>query len=316
MSDPEIIDVHMHGRPGLTAAYLIRGRDATGLIDCGPASSLRRTLSALERLGVTALDWIVLTHIHLDHAGAAGAIAARFPAARIAVHPRGKRHLIDPARLWEGVRGVYGEATDRIWGRPDPIAEERVHAVEDGAAVDLGDRMLTAIATPGHARHHHAWLDSRTGDAFVGDAIGMQVGDSELWRATTPPPDFDLDLAQDSIARIRAAGPRRVWLGHFGAATAGGDPYAASAALDDGARTLEAWVGAVRSVRADGGKGALGPALSAWLRAREQAEGWPVDASATTRARPATRRSTRPAWPAGWTVHDCRTIVASQPLRL
>lgn len=280
MTEPAIVDVRMHGRARLTAAYVIRGRDATALIDCGPASSLRETLAALEQLQVTALDWIVLTHIHLDHAGAAGALAQQFPDARVAVHPRGKRHLVDPARLWDGVREIYGDATERIWGRPEPIADRRVHAVDDGATVDLGDRALTAIATPGHARHHHAWLDSRTGDAFVGDAIGMQVGGSELWRATTPPPDFDLHLARDSIARIRAAEPRRVWLGHFGAATSGGEAGAALAALDEGTRTLEAWVEAVRSLRADAATAPPGPAVSAWLRAREREQGWPLDASA------------------------------------
>jgi glyoxylase-like metal-dependent hydrolase (beta-lactamase superfamily II) len=263
---PLVVDVRMHGRAEIAAAYVVRGARGTALVDTGPASSLPVTLAALAALGVESLDWIVLTHVHLDHAGAAGALAARFPAARIAVHPRGARHVADPTRLWAGVSAVYGDATEALWGRPEPIAPERVTAVEDGERVDLGDRGLRAIATPGHARHHHAWLDDATRDLFAGDAVGMQVGASELWRATTPPADFDPDAALASIERLRAAAPRRIWLGHFGAATAGGDAEAADAVLDAGAATLRAWVDAVT---AHGPHGVAG-----WLAAREA--GWPA----------------------------------------
>jgi glyoxylase-like metal-dependent hydrolase (beta-lactamase superfamily II) len=272
-----VIDVRMHGRPAATAAYLVRGSCATALVDTGPASSLPVTAAALERLGVERLDWIVLTHVHLDHAGACGALAARYPDAQVAVHRRGARHVVDPTALWDGVSAVYGDLTESLWGRPVPVAAERVVACADGDTVDLGDRCLRAVETVGHARHHHAWLDERDGDAFVGDAVGMQAGCDELWRASTPPADFDLDLALASIARLRELAPRRLWLGHFGLATFDGADQPTAALLDEGARTLRAWVAAVASLHSAGLRDdALAAGARGWLRERERA--WPPTA--------------------------------------
>ncbi len=274
---PGTVDVRMHGRARTTAAYLVVGSEATALIDTGPASSIDVTVAELERLGVERLDWIVLTHIHLDHAGACGALAALHPNAQVAVHPRGARHIVDPSRLWEGVRSIYGEHTDRLWGRPEPVAADRVHAIADGASIDIGDRQLTALETPGHARHHHTWLDSKDGSAFVGDAIGMQVGQHELWRATTPPPDFSRDAAIASIERIRAARPRQLWLGHFGAATAGGDATAVDSVLDACRQTLDDWTAAIGALHRSGKTGVeLSQAVRGWLA--EQESGWPPQA--------------------------------------
>lgn len=279
LSSPALIDVRMHGRPSTTAAYLVRGSRATALVDTGPASSLAATRAALARLRVERLDWIVLTHVHLDHAGAAGALAAQFPEARIAVHRRGARHLADPTALWQGVTAVYGERTEPLWGRPLPIAPERVRPIEDGDAIELGERRLLALETTGHARHHLAWIEQAGGDAFVGDAVGMQVGDDELWRATTPPPDFDLERALASIARLRAARPRRLWLGHFGAATFDRRSDGVAAVLDEAASTLRGWTRAIGALHERGLRGdALAAAARTWLAERERA--WPPSARA------------------------------------
>lgn len=275
---PAVVDVRMHGRARTTAAYLVAGSAATALIDTGPASSIDTMVAELERLGVERLDWIVLTHIHLDHAGACGALAALYPAARVAVHPRGARHIVDPSRLWDGVSSIYGERTERLWGRPEPVAAERVHALADGETIELGDRRLTALETPGHANHHHSWLDSLDGSAFVGDAIGMQVGRHELWRATTPPPDFDAGKAIASIERIRAARPRQLWLGHFGAATADDDATAIGSVLDACRQTLDDWTAAIGALLGAGRTGAeLTQAVRDWLKEHEA--GWSPQAA-------------------------------------
>src|SRR3954471_9923399 len=263
---PDVVDVRMHGHAQITSAYVVRGSRATALVDTGPAASLEATQRALLALGVEWLDWIVLTHVHLDHAGACGALAASHADAQVAVHPRGARHVADPSRLWRGVSAVYGDRTEALWGRPRPVPAARVHAFEDGGALDLGDRVLRAVATPGHARHHHAWIDETSGDAFVGDAVGLQVGSHEQWRATTPPADFDLQLALESIERIRAVAPTRVWLGHFGAARG-----AVGEVLDAGAEVLREWVGAIRALLESGLESPeLEWAVRAWLARRER----------------------------------------------
>lgn len=272
MAKAETIDVLMQGHERLTAAYLLRGAGETALIDCGPASSLGALSAALAEHGVGRLDWIVLTHVHLDHAGAAGALARRFPGARVAVSSRGARHLADPTRLWEGVRAVYGADAERLWGRPLAVPEERLVAVDDGAEIDLGYHALRAVATPGHAKHHLAWVDDASGDAFVGDALGMRAAaDGELWRASTPPAGFELETALESIASIRRQRPRRLFLGHYGAAAGDRDRLPVEQALAQGAETLRAWCDAIASRWSAGIRGeALVAAVAEWLAGEER----------------------------------------------
>lgn len=272
-----VIDVRMHGVEGITAAYLVRGERATALVDCGPASSLEATLGGLRAAGVERLDWIVLTHIHLDHAGAAGALCCHFPTAKVAVHPRGARHMVDPSRLWQGVQSVYGERTEELWGGLLPIESSRVRTVAGGERIDLGGRELTAIETPGHARHHHCWLDSASGDIFVGDAVGMQVGEHELWRPTTPPPDFDLELALASLDRLRETAQARLLLGHFGPAVIDGDASRPSEVLDHCEGLLRDWVAAVERARAASEEqDAVVAKVEAWLEGRDPS--WTAEA--------------------------------------
>ena len=273
----EIIDVRMHGIEEVTAAYLVRGERATAIVDCGPASSFESTLSAIETAGIEAVDWIVLTHIHFDHAGAAGHLAECFPQASVAVHPRGARHLVDPTRLWKGVQAVYGARTEELWGRPLAIGSERVRSVSDGGKIELGGRSLLAIETPGHAPHHHSWLDTASQDIFAGDAIGMQVGRHELWRPTTPPPDFNLAQSLESIKRLRALARGQILLGHFGPATHHGETRRPDIVLDQCERLLREWVSEIEIVHRSGTPPEdVERTVRDWLDRRELM--WPTEA--------------------------------------
>lgn len=240
MSEPHIIDTVMHGRPGITGAFVVRG-EKTALVETGPKSSVAHVLEGLERASVDTLDWIVVTHIHLDHAGAAGTIAARFPEATVAVHGVGAPHLVDPSKLWSSATRIYGDQMDRLWGGIDPLASERIRVLEDGDKIDLGGRSLQAVETPGHAGHHHAYLDDETGIVFVGDAIGVRLPEVGFVRPATPPPEFQLELAIGSIDRIRGLGAEEVWPTHFGSTSRGLNALDADGACDAGIEALRQW---------------------------------------------------------------------------
>jgi glyoxylase-like metal-dependent hydrolase (beta-lactamase superfamily II) len=252
VSDIEIIDTHMLGLAGITATYLIRG-EQTALIETGPKSSVEYVLSGLEACGVTSLDWIIVTHIHLDHAGAAGTLAQRFGEAKVAVHPIGAPHLIDPSKLWSSAARIYGDAMTRMWGGVDALAADRVHILEDGDSIDLGGRSLTAIETPGHAYHHHAFLDDLSGAIFVGDALGVRLGGAGIVRPATPPPEFHLEKAVESIVRIKSLGASALWLTHFSRHDDGGGGSVGAVCEEaaDGLRRWASWVQAARSVGAN-----------------------------------------------------------------
>ena len=246
--NPIVIDTKMHGGDGITAAFLLRA-EQTALIETGPKSSYPVVRAALQDLGVDHLDWIIVTHIHLDHAGAAGTLAQDFPEATVAVHPVGAPHLISPAKLWASAGRIYGDQMDRLWGGIDPIPEERVMTLDDGDEIDLGDRRLVAVDTPGHARHHHSFLDDSTGIAFCGDALGVRLPDVGVIRPATPPPEFHLEDTVKSIERLRAISPSAMWLTHFGAADIGPVPLDVDAACDAAIASLRKWEEWIRSAR-------------------------------------------------------------------
>src|SRR5580692_7218263 len=198
------IDTRMAGYQGITAGYLIRGSRPC-LVETGTAPSAPVVRAALSDLGVDAADLasVVVTHIHLDHAGGAGDIAAMYPAAQIVVHHRGARHLADPSRLMASARSVYGAALDRLFGELSPVPSERIVALDDTGSVDLGGgRQLSSHYSPGHARHHVGLLDSLTGDLYVGDAAGVYIPETGDLRPATPPPDFDLPTALASLGKF------------------------------------------------------------------------------------------------------------------
>ena len=211
------IDTKMVGRYLVTSAYLVEA-DEPALIETGPQTSAEAVLRGLDRLGFGPRDLahIVVTHVHLDHAGGAGTIAATFPNATVWVSERGAPHLADPSRLVESTARAYGpERMREMFGIVEPIAAERLRSLADGDTITLGTRRLEVLYTPGHASHHVALHDGATGAVFTGDALGVHLPDVGVLRPATPPPDFDLELACQSIERIRTRGDLLL-LSHFG----------------------------------------------------------------------------------------------------
>ena len=234
------IDTLLGGWQKVTAGYLVEGA-APVLVETGSQSSVPVLLRALAEHGVAADDLagIALTHIHLDHAGGTGDVARAFPKATVYVHPKGARHLVDPSRLVASAATVYGAALDSLYGRLEPTAPERVKALEDGDVVALGGgRGLTAVHSPGHAKHHMALHDSASGVLFVGDAAGVRLPGAGALRPATPPADFDLAQALDSLGRFGARAPSALALAHYGLL-----PDEPEEALGEAAEALRHWAG-------------------------------------------------------------------------
>ncbi len=253
MPDPLVLDTQMHGFDRITAAFVVKG-EQTALIETGAKSNVETTISALDSVGVERVDWILVTHIHLDHAGGAGTLATRFPGATIGVHEVGAPHLIDPSKLWASAARIYGERMNQLWGGIDPIDPARIRPLKDGDAVDLGGRALVAVDTPGHASHHHAFFDPERGDLFAGDALGVLVPDAPVVRPATPPPEFDLEAALSSIERVKALRPSALWLTHYGRHDAARNRTVVQT-CDEAKTALERWVTWARAARAQGDDG-------------------------------------------------------------
>ena len=212
------IDTLLGGWDRVTAGYLITG-DAPVLVETGSQTSVPHLLAALAELGVDAgqLAGVAVTHIHLDHAGGVGDVAAAFPDATVYVHERGARHLVDPTRLVNSAAQVYGDLLDSLYGRLTPTAADRVKVLQDGDEVVVStNRTLTTVDSPGHAKHHLALHDSDSGILFAGDAVGVRLPDVGVLRPATPPPDFDLDQAIHSLRRFAARRPAGIALAHYG----------------------------------------------------------------------------------------------------
>jgi glyoxylase-like metal-dependent hydrolase (beta-lactamase superfamily II) len=212
------IDTLLGGWERVTAGYLIEG-PAPVLIETGSQSSVPVLLAALGKVGVGPDDLagIAVTHIHLDHAGGVGDVARAFPSATVYVHEKGARHLADPSRLIDSAARVYGPLLDSLYGRMDPTDAARLHVVADGEEIAVGPgRTLVAVDSPGHAKHHVGFHDSESGVLFAGDAIGVRLPDAGVLRPATPPPDFDLDLAVNSLRKFGARRPAGLALAHYG----------------------------------------------------------------------------------------------------
>jgi glyoxylase-like metal-dependent hydrolase (beta-lactamase superfamily II) len=234
------IDTLLGGWDRVTAGYLVEGPSPV-LVETGSQTSVPVLLKALAEHGVGPSDLagIAVTHIHLDHAGGVGDIARAFPKATVLVHPKGARHLADPSRLIASAATVYGTSLDSLYGRLEPTDAGRVRALEDGEEVSVGGgRSLTTVHSPGHAKHHLALHDSATGVLFVGDAVGVRLPDAGVLRPATPPADFDLDLALDSLRRFADRRPSSLALAHYGLLP--GDP---AESLEEAGGTLREWAG-------------------------------------------------------------------------
>ncbi len=207
---PELIDLLHLGRQRVVGAWLLGG-DEPALVDCGPSSCIGALEAGLAARGLAVHDLrhLILTHIHLDHAGAAGLLARRNAALQIHVSEIGAPHLVAPERLERSARRLYGEDFDRLWGALLPVPEDRVQVVGESI---LG---LEAFTTPGHASHHVSFLDSE-GACYAGDVAGIRVPPSAYAAPVTPPPDVDLEAWSASLDAILARRPRRLLLAHFG----------------------------------------------------------------------------------------------------
>lgn len=211
-------------RPGFDAAWLVIEQGRAAFIDCGTSHAVPAMLQALADagLGPEAVDWLILTHVHLDHAGGAGALLAHLPNATVLVHPRGAPHLVDPSRLVAGATAVYGEAEMlRSYGQVLPIAQARIQLLDDGMVLSLAGRELLCIDTPGHARHHLCVFDRRSRSWFTGDTFGISYRELDgpnghFIIPTTSPVQFEPEPLKQSIARLLDHAPLAMHLTHYG----------------------------------------------------------------------------------------------------
>lgn len=215
-SDIFMIDTMLGGRPGITGAYVFAG-DQPAIVDTGAETSADTVDAELAAAGIGPDDlaWIVLTHVHLDHCGAAGELAQRYPKATVVTHRRGAPHLVEPERLVAGTEEIYGPFFS-LYGGLTSIPEDRVVAAEDGHEVPIGPgRSLKILDTPGHAPHHSVVLDEGTGTLIAGDAVGSRLAGSRLFPAY-PPPRVDIDAIRASLARITSLDVQTLCLAHIG----------------------------------------------------------------------------------------------------
>jgi len=244
----DYIDLQFRGSPSVIATAILTGADGVTLIDPGPTSCLPALEAGLRARGLTLRDvtTLLLTHIHLDHAGATGTIAERVPGIRVYVHERGAPHMIDPSRLLASATRLYGDRMDLLWGAFQPVPADRVTALAGGERFELAGTALRVAYTPGHAKHHVSYLDEHTGMAYVGDTGGVRVSGDYLI-APTPPPDIDIEAWQASLDAIDAWQPVSLFLTHFGAVTP------ARAHLARFRTTLSSAAEAVRELMSKGG---------------------------------------------------------------
>jgi glyoxylase-like metal-dependent hydrolase (beta-lactamase superfamily II) len=214
-----VIDTLFQGEPGIIASYLLTGPQGLALVDVGSAASLNELLAGIRATGhdPSEIQHILITHVHLDHAGATGALLAHTPNARVYVHHIGAPHMINPDKLLASAERIYGDQMGPLWGTILPIPAERITSIDEGVELAVGDRTLRALYTPGHAIHHVAFHDSARNVIFTGDVGGVRLEDISYVRPPTPPPDLNLEDWSASIERLRALEPKTLYLPHFGA---------------------------------------------------------------------------------------------------
>lgn len=210
-------------RARFDAVHLIVEAGRAAIIDTSTRHCVPQILASLAALGLEPgdVDWVVLTHVHLDHAGGAGTLLAALPAARLVVHPRGARHMIDPSKLWQATCEVYGDsAAERMYGRIDPVPADRVVEATDGLAIELAGRRLRCIDAPGHARHHIVIRDEASGWLFAGDSFGISYREFDVdGRAfafpSSTPVQFEPEVLCQTIDRMLALEPEAILLTHY-----------------------------------------------------------------------------------------------------
>ncbi len=237
-----IVDLQFQGAPHVIATAVLDTGAGLALVDPGPTSCLPALRAGLDALGARLADVaaVLLTHIHLDHAGVTGHLARELPDLEVFVHERGAKHMIDPARLLDSAKRLYGDQMDTLWGGFLPVPAGNVRALVGGERISVGQRSLDVAYTPGHASHHVSYFDASGGVAFVGDTCGVRLASSPFVVAPTPPPDIDLAAWDQSLRRILAWSPQTLFLTHFGPAPTPPAEHveALREALDFSARTV------------------------------------------------------------------------------
>lgn len=211
-------DLEFQGRPRIIATGVLHGPGGAALIDPGPTSTLPTLEAGLAGMGLSMGDVtaLVLTHIHLDHAGGAGTLVRRHPHVRVFVHERGAPHMVDPTKLVSSATLLYGDDMDRLWGEVSPVPAEALVVLKGGERIEAGGRRLDVAYTPGHASHHVSYFSADTGIAFVGDTAGIKIHADGYVLPPTPPPDIDLEAWDRSLHTIEAWRPETLFLTHFG----------------------------------------------------------------------------------------------------
>ena len=215
----DYVDLLFLGRPEIIATAILRGSDGVALIDPGPSTTIETLRAALSQKGIELgeVRQLLLTHIHLDHAGATGALVKEVPSIEVIVHERGAPHLADPTRLLASATRLYGaEDMERLWGEFLAVPAGNLKAIKGGERIVAGGRELDVAYTPGHASHHVSYFDRASRVAFVGDAAGIRRGPGNYVMPPTPPPDIDLEAWHASEARILAWDPDTLFMTHFG----------------------------------------------------------------------------------------------------
>jgi glyoxylase-like metal-dependent hydrolase (beta-lactamase superfamily II) len=212
------IDIHFQGFPEIIATVVIHGPAGVALIDPGPATCLERLREGLLQKGIRIGDvrQLLLTHIHLDHAGCTGTLMRENPRLEVCVHERGAPHLSDPTKLLASATRLYGEDMERLWGDFLPVPVERIRVLKGGERLGVSGRELEVAYTPGHASHHVSYFDAASRIAFVGDTAGIRRGTGAYILPPTPPPDIDFEAWHASAERILAWEPETLFLTHFG----------------------------------------------------------------------------------------------------
>ena len=218
MNEISVLDTNWVGRPHSIAAALLESDGHRAIIDPGPESTLGTLRERLHARGLTVgqLDAILLTHIHLDHAGASGSLVRENPRIAVYVHDLGAPHMMDPSRLLASAQRLWPDTLHQLFGDTLPVPKENLRILQGGEKLTLGRRKLEVEYTPGHASHHVSYFDDSEGIAFIGDTTGIRIDNGPYILPATPPPDINLEIWDKSFARILARKPSRLFLTHFG----------------------------------------------------------------------------------------------------
>ena len=261
----DTIDVHFQGVPHAIASYILRHGDAVVMLETGPGSTVTGLAAGLAPLGLRPSDvtHVLVTHVHLDHAGAAGWMAQQ--GAPVYVHHVGAPHVIDPSRLWASASRIYGEQMAPLWGQVWPTPAAQVHALHDGDVLDLGGLQIVALDTPGHAWHHMAYQVEDI--CFTGDVAAARLPGYRHVRLPTPPPEIDVPVWHRSVERLRRLSFRRLYLTHFGPVD---DVHAHLAAVDANLDATAAYI--LSSQQAGQERDTIVTNFSTWLAAQTAAD--------------------------------------------